>query len=104
MLAMYRLYRDAERRLESLKATIAARPRDAGVRLTLAEYYFAARDFSRAATEYERALAFGSASLSMPARRNTRSRLALAYERLARREEAAAQLALAGSPRRSAVP
>lgn len=104
MLAMYRLFRQAERRLEGLKAEIAARPHDPNVRLTLAEYYFHARDFSRAAEEYERALAFGGASLSAEVRRGTRARLARAYERLSRHEDAAAQLALAGVSRASAVP
>jgi tetratricopeptide (TPR) repeat protein len=104
MLAMYRLYRQAERQLEGLKAALAARPRDPAVRLALADYYFAARDFSRAATEYERALAFDRMALARVVRRSTRARLALAYERLSRREDAAAQLALAGAPRPPSMP
>src|SRR5207248_11066339 len=56
MLAMYRLYRQAEQQLEALKAALSARPRDAAVRRALADYYFAARDFSHATPEYERAL------------------------------------------------
>jgi tetratricopeptide (TPR) repeat protein len=98
MLAMYRLYRRAEQQLEALKAALSARPRDAAVRLSLADYYFAARDFSHAAAEYERALALDTPPLSPEARRAARRHLALVYQQLARREDAAAQLALAGDP------
>jgi tetratricopeptide (TPR) repeat protein len=96
MLAMYRLYRQAEQQIEGLKAALSARPRDAGVRLALADYYFAARDFSHAAPEYERSLTLDTPPLSSEARRAARRHLALAYRHLARREDAAAQLALAG--------
>jgi tetratricopeptide (TPR) repeat protein len=99
MLSMYRLYRRAEQQLEGLKAAISAHPDEAAVRLHLADYYFAARDFSHAAADYERALAALPSSLSPQERRDARRRLALAYERLARREDAAAQLALAENGR-----
>jgi tetratricopeptide (TPR) repeat protein len=95
MLAMYRLYHVAQRETESLKAKVAARPRDPLVRLEIAEYYARARDYSRAATEYERCLAMGATLLPVEQRRTIRTRLAYAYERLARREDAATQRALA---------
>jgi tetratricopeptide (TPR) repeat protein len=96
MMAMYRLYRRAEQQLESLKAAVAARPGDAAARIALADFYFTARDFSRAAREYERGLS-PTASLPPAALQAARRRLAFSYERLARREDAAAQLALAES-------
>ncbi len=95
LLAMYRRYRQAEQELESLKAVVAGRPEDAAARLALADYYFTARDFSRAADEYERALIQSDLPLSPGARRAAHQHLAFAYEQLARREEATAQLALA---------
>lgn len=96
MLGMYRLYQQAQREIEALKAALSARPRDPLVRRALADYYFDARDFSRAAPEYERVLALEGGKLSAADRAAVRRRLAASYERLARREEAAAQLALAG--------
>jgi tetratricopeptide (TPR) repeat protein len=96
MLALYRRFREAQRQLEGLRSTIAARPGDPAVRLTLADYYFCARDFARAASEYERALSLDAGALPPVARRAARARLALAYERLARREDATSQLALLG--------
>jgi tetratricopeptide (TPR) repeat protein len=99
MLAMYRLYRRAEQQLESLKVAVSAHPEDPADRLHLADYYFIARDFSRAAADYERALAANPSTLSPQERRDARRHLALAYERLARREDAAAQLALADNGR-----
>jgi tetratricopeptide (TPR) repeat protein len=98
MLALHRRYRQAQRELESLRSTIAARPSDPMVRLTLAEYYLAARDFGRAAGEYERALSLGGRALPAATRRAAREQLARAYERLARREDAAEQLALVRAP------
>jgi tetratricopeptide (TPR) repeat protein len=97
MMAMYRLYRQAEQQLEGLKAAVAAQPLDTTARLALAGYYFKARDFSRAASEYERGLSLGSTSLSPGTRGAARRRLGLTYERLARREDAATQLALAAA-------
>jgi tetratricopeptide (TPR) repeat protein len=103
MLAMYRLYQGAQREIEGLKAALSARPRDPRVRRDLAEYYFTARDYTRAAAEYERVLALGRA-LPATEQRGARRRLAEAYTRLARREEAAVQRSLAddSSPRMSA--
>ena len=98
LLAMYRRYRQAEQELESLKAAVAGRPGDAAARLALADYYFTARDFSRAAAEYERALIQSNLPLSPGGRPAARRHLAFAYEQLARREEAAVQLALAERP------
>lgn len=98
MLALHRRYRQAQRDLESLRATIAARPNDPAVRLTLAEYYLAARDNARAAGEFERALALGAQTLPAETRHSARRKLALAYERLARREDASAQRALVKAP------
>jgi tetratricopeptide (TPR) repeat protein len=98
MLVLHRRYREVQRQLETLRSTIAARPADPAVRRALAEYYFAARDYGRAATEYERALSLGARTLPPAERRVLRERLAEAYERLARREDAAAQLALVRAP------